>query len=146
MASLDELFKGKPTTAAFILIFIICCCLLVAIPDSIQNHKVKVFAEQLYNHEIPDDARVLQTAHDSEKTDDGRVTYATVLLQTSLTEEELTAFYNDTSYTPARDGDTVTLTVYALDDSSLKAIQQAGLYQEDGGDYWFVYLYSSPTK
>ena len=70
---------------------------------------------------------------------------AAMLLKTDLTSEELEAFYADVDAQPAEEGDVVTLSAKALDESSLEALQKAKLYEE-GAQYQFVYLYSAPPE
>ena len=66
---------------------------------------------------------------------------AAMILKTDLTSEELEAFYSDTEYPPAEEGQTVSLSAKPLDENSIKAMKQAKLYEE-GASYQFIYLYS----
>ena len=81
-------------------------------------------------------------------TDGLKVTFITtigaLLLRGATDEESLLAFYSDTDYPPAREGETVTLDVREADEASLDALRQAGLYEE-GAEYWFVYVTSAPA-
>ena len=90
---------------------------------------------------MPADARLIQAT--AAENDDGS-TSATIIMQTEWSEQEILDHYNDTTYPPAAENDEVALSVLPLDDSSIEAVKQAELYEEDGGDYWFVYLYSAP--
>lgn len=115
----------------------------LVLPGSESDKKAETFADPLFNHEMPADARLIQTS--ASQNDDGS-TSATILLQSEWSEEEIYAFYNDTVYPPAAEKDAVTLSVLPLDDSSLEAVKKADLYEEEGGAYWFVYLYSAPAQ
>ena len=66
---------------------------------------------------------------------------AALILATDLTEQELIQWFGDTDYPPAKEGQTVTLHANPLDETSLAALDKAGLRQE-GKTYWFVYIYS----
>ena len=101
------------------------------------------FAAPLFNHEMPADARLIQAT--AAENDDGS-TSATIIMQTEWSEQEILDHYNDTTYPPAAENDEITLSVLPLDDSSIEAVKQAGLYEEGGGNYWFVYLYSAPKR
>ena len=108
------------------------------IPKKLQQRAANAFGAPLFEHALPADTTLIQ--QDAAKDDDGGTT-AALLLQTNLTSQELEAFYGDTDYPPAEEGQTVTLQAKALDDSSLAALKQAKLYT-DGASYQFVYLYS----
>ncbi len=113
----------------------------IYLPDKLSDDRANDFAAPLFNHEMPDDARLIQAT--AAENDDGS-TSATIIMQTQWSEQEILDHYNDTIYPPAAEIDEVTLSVLPLDDSSIEAVKQAELYEEDGGDYWFVYLYSAP--
>lgn len=102
------------------------------------------FAEPLFTHALPEGAEQVQQEADRSKTDGGKMTAAYLLLSADTDEDALYTFYNDVEYPPAQEGDTVTLHVQALDQSSLDALQQSGLDVE-GKHYWFVYLTSQPA-
>lgn len=116
---------------------------MILSPGKSSNSQAEAFAAPLFNHEMPDDARLIQT---SASTNDDGSTSATILLQSTWSEQKIYDFYQDTTYAPAAENDVVTLSVLPLDDSSLEAVKQADLYEEEGGNYWFVYLYSSPQS
>ena len=115
----------------------------VFLPNKLSEKRANNFAAPLFNHEMPDDARLIQ-ASAAENEDDS--TSATIIMQTTWSEQEIFAHYEDTVYPPASEKDVVTLSVLPLDDTSIEAVKQAGLYEEDGGSYWFVYLYSAPFE
>ena len=119
-----------------ILILVMMAAFLV--PKKLQDRAAEKFGEPLFSHALPEGAKLIQ--QDAAKDKDGGTT-AALLLQTDLTEEELIAFYSDTEYVPAKEGQTVVLKVKALDESSIDALKQAKLY-EDGAQYLFIYLYS----
>ena len=86
---------------------------------------------------------MLQQAASREKQDSAYVTTATQILAFPKAPQktELEAVYRDTEYPPAEEGQAVTLTAKPLDEASLSALQQAGVYEEDK-IYWFVYIVS----
>ena len=120
--------------------------LMVVLPDKFAQRKANQFAEPLFSHAIPTDARLIQKS--ASENEDGTIS-ATIILQSTWSQQELLDFYMDIDYmSSVQEADVkaqVTLSVLPLDESSLNAVQQAGLYEEEGGDYWFIYLYS-PQK
>lgn len=129
----------KETAKRFLpLLLMIAILAAFIIPKRLQDRAANQFGEPLYSHALPEGAKLVQK--DAAKDKEGGTT-AALLLQTDLNEDELLAFYSDTAYTPAEEGQTVSLNVKALDESSLQALKQAKLYEE-GAQYWFVYLYS----
>lgn len=113
--------------------------LAVLLPGRLKQRACDKFAEPLYSHSLPEDSRLVEKS--AVKGKEGDFT-ATLILATDLGEEELKVFFEDTEYPPASKGQTVTLDVKPLDDSSLEALSQAGL-RRDGETYWFVYIYSA---
>lgn len=111
---------------------------VILVPKRLEQRACDKFGEPLFTHALPENAVLVQ--QDAAKDDEGGTT-AALLLQTDLSSEELIAFYSDTIYPPAKEGQTVTLEAKALDESSLEALKQAKLYEE-GACYQFVYLYS----
>lgn len=141
-----KLPKGKFPYIMGGLFAIIILALVFALPETMSKRSAKAFAEPLYNHEMPAGARFVSSSANQGELDgegSGTATNATLILQCDWSQQQIYDFYNDISYPPAREGDVVTLSVTPLDDSSLDALRQADLYQEDGGSYWFVYLYSA---
>lgn len=140
--------KGKFPYIFGSLFAIVILCLIFVLPESIAKKQseafAKAFAKPLYEHEMPQGARFVSSSA-SEGTDDAS-TSATLILQSDWSADEIDQFYRDISYPPARENDVVTLSIIPLDNSSLDAVKQAGLYQEDGGSYWFIYLYSAPPS
>lgn len=129
----------KETAKRFLpLLLMIAILAAFIIPKRLQDRAANQFGEPLFSHALPEGAKLLQK--DAAKDEEGGTT-AALLLQTDLSEDELLAFYSDTAYTPAEEGQTVSLKVKALDESSIQALKQAKLY-EDCAQYWFVYLYS----
>ena len=124
-------------------------CLILAViwaimlPKGLSNRKAEAFAQPFFSHAVPQGAEVLQQAASREKQDSAYVTTATQILAFSKAPQktELEAFYRDTEYPPAEEGQAVTLTAKPLDEASLSALQQAGVYEEDK-IYWFVYIVS----
>ena len=135
----------KPQGRLPYIIGLVCAALAVFaavfLPGKLSDKRADDFAAPLFNHEMPEDARLIQAT--AAENDDGS-TNATIIMQTEWTEEEILAHYSDTTYLPAAENDEVTLQVLPLDEGSIEAVKQADLYEEEGGDYWFVYLYSAP--
>ena len=113
--------------------------LAVLLPGRLKQIACDKFAKPLYSHSLPEGARLVEKS--AVKGKEGDFT-ATLILAADLSEEELKAFFSDTEYPPASKGQTVTLNVKPLDDSSIEALSQAGL-RRDGETYWFVYIYSA---
>ena len=135
----------KPQGRLPYIIGLVCAALAIFaaiyLPGHFSDKRANEFADPLFNHEMPFDARLIQAT--ATENDDGS-TSATIIMQTEWDEQEIWDHYNDITYPPAAENDQVTLSVLPLDDSSIEAVKQAGLYEEDGGEYWFVYLYSAP--
>ena len=135
----------KPQGRLPYIIGLVCAALAIFaaiyLPGHFSDKRANDFADPLFNHEMPFDARLIQAT--ATENDDGS-TSATIIMQTEWDEQEILDHYNDITYPPAAENDQVTLSVLPLDDSSIEAVKQAGLYEEDGGEYWFVYLYSAP--
>ena len=110
----------------------------VAIPKRLDEKVCSRFAEPLYSHSLPEGAELVQQSSAKGKSNDFT---AALILSTDLTEQELLNWFGDTEYPPAKKGQTVTLHAKTLDESSLSALDKAGLRQE-GKTYWFVYIYS----
>ena len=142
-ASLKEYLSSRAGQVLLGLILIFIFVLIGALPKTIRQQHAKHFAKPLYAHELPSGSRVVQTYAEQSKTDGLTATFATIILQSSLTEDELLAFYSDTDYPPAEKGDTVSLKIYPLQEEALTVLKNNGLYQEDGGSYFYIYLYSS---
>ena len=130
-----------------ILLFLILICVLVligALPKAIREHHAKTFSKPLFKHELPENSRALQSY--AEQSEEDGSTFATLILQSTLSEEELLAFYSDISYPPAQKGDTVTLQVLPVPNDHLTILKNAGLYSEDQGQVYYIYLYSKPAE
>lgn len=108
------------------------------LPKRLQDRAANQFGEPLFSHALPEGAELIQ--QDAGKNDDGSI-MAAMILKTDLSSEELERFYGDVVYAPAKEGQTVTLSASALDDSSISALKQAKLYEE-GASYQFVFLIS----
>jgi len=114
------------------------------VPQKIEEHQCKQFAKPLFEHFLPKNSYAVQTS--SVRDDNGGTTAAIILgTEDELSEEILYTFYSDGVYLPAREGDDVELSVKALDEKSISALKQAGLYR-DGDDYYFVYIYSAKAE
>ena len=125
----------KRLLPALLMIAVIAAFLL---PGKLEDRAANQFGEPLFSHTLPSGSAVIQ--QDAEKTEDGGI-MAAMILKTDLTSEELEAFYSDTEYPPAEEGQTVSLSEKPLDENSIKAMKQAKLYEE-GASYQFIYLYS----
>lgn len=108
------------------------------LPQRLADKKAEQFGEPLFAHTLPEGAELIQ--QDATKGRDGS-TMAALILKTDLTAEELEAFYSDTVYPPAKEGQTVEMRCKALDEASLDALKQAELYEE-GASYLFVFISS----
>lgn len=128
------------------LIAIFIFVLIGALPKTIREQSAKKFAKPLFSHEAPADSRVIQTYAEQTKENGKASTFAAIILQSSLSKDELLTFYSDTEYPPAKEGDQVSLQVYPLEEDALAVLKNNNLYQEDGGDYWYIYLYSAPGE
>ncbi len=99
----------------------------------------EAFAQPLFSHALPQDAELIQKEAGEA---DGAV-IAALLIACPMGREELKDFYSDADYPPAREGDLVHLEVYDVNEASIEALKQAGVYQEEK-TYWFIYLTSTP--
>ena len=124
----------------FLSLAVICAIML---PKGLSNRKAEAFAQPFFSHAVPQDANVLQQSAARQKEAGAYVTTATLILEFSQApqREQLENFYSDTNYPPAEAGQIVTLAARPLDEASLSALQQAGVYEEDK-IYWFVYIVS----
>lgn len=105
-----------------------------------QQDKAQAFGEPLFSHALPAGASLVTS--EAKKDDAGVMTAALLLaFDAPAAKEDLLAFYGDTAYPPYHAGEATHLAVKPLDDASLDALRQAGLYAE-GKTYWFVYLTS----
>lgn len=141
MKKRKEIMKNIWTTVLLVVIAAVVLGVFV-IPDRIEDYKLKQFARPFFEHVLPENSYSVQA---SVATDENGGTTAAAIIGTQLTEEELYAFYADTEYVPAKDGDTVELSVKALNEDSLKALQEAGKYREED-KYYFVYIYSRKAE
>ena len=123
-------------------VILLAFALVMLVPKYFEGKAADAFGAPLFEHALPANTEVIE--QDAAKTDDGGM-MAAMLLKTDLTSEELEAFYADVDAQPAEEGDVVTLSAKALDESSLEALQKAKLYEEDA-QYQFVYLYSAPPE
>ncbi len=130
----------KKQKIGYILFLIVGFALILAfiVPKRIQERQCSAFAKPLYNHALPADMKLVQKSAAKDKS--GGYT-AALILAGAKEKDELLAFYSDTAYPPAKNGQTVTLAVKPLDESSLSALEQAGM-REENQTYWFVYIYS----
>ena len=110
------------------------------LPKYLENKALDAFGEPLFSYALPEDTTLVQ--QDAAKDDAGGWT-AALLLESSLTEKELSQYYAAVDAPPAEEGYSVELSVKPLDEDSIEAMKQAKLYEE-GKSYYFVYLYSAP--
>ena len=132
--------RYTPDWRTSLIIFCIGIALLCVfvLPGRLEQRDCDRFGKPLFEHALP--AQTERITSSAVKDDDGGYT-ASLILNTALSAEELTDFYDDTEYPPAKKGQSVKLAASALDDVSLRALKQAGLWQKDG-TYMFVYIYS----
>ena len=132
-----------------IFMFLILIAILVlagALPKTLREQNAKRFAKPLFTHALPADSEAVQTYAEQQQADGVTTTFATIILRSSLSEDELLAFYSDTDYPPAKTGDTVTLQVLPVQEDALTVLKNAGYAKEGDGSYWYIYLYSSPMR
>lgn len=112
------------------------------VPQKIEEYECNRFAKPLFEHLLPDNSYSVQSS--AVRDDDGNTT-AAAIIGTQLSEEELYDFYSDGEYLPANEGETVELSVKALDETSISALKEAGKYRHEDL-YYFVYIYSSKPE
>lgn len=112
------------------------------VPQKIEEYECNRFAKPLFEHLLPDNSYSVQSS--AVRDDDGNTT-AAAIIGTQLSEEELYDFYSDGEYLPANEGETVELSVKALDEASISALKEAGKYRYEDL-YYFVYIYSSKPE
>lgn len=141
---LKAFFRTPQGTSVAVLLFMVVCIVIAVMPRTIRQINARRFARPLFEHSVPENAIVLEKLCQQEKNDDGvMATYAAVIVQTTLSEEDLLEYYSDTEYPAARKGDTVTLNVYPVADSDLSVLEDnADDYRSDGGNCYYIYLYS----
>lgn len=142
MNTLKNLFKKIPQNVLTTILLLTVGAVLLGvfyIPKKVEEHQLNQFARPLFYHLLPDDTYAVQV---SSVRDNNGGTTAAIILGTSLTQEELLAFYSDTEYPPAKEGESVDLEVKPLDDVSIDVLKKAGKYR-DQSEYYFVYIYSS---
>ncbi|MBO4888973.1 MAG: hypothetical protein J5589_11780 [Firmicutes bacterium] len=130
-----------------ILLFLILIFLLVlagALPKTIREIQAKQFAKPLFKHAVPENTRIIQTY--AEKTTETGSTFATIILQSPMTDQELLSFYSDIEYPPAGKNEQVSLQVLPCPEDHVTVLKNNGLYQEDAGECWYIYLYSAPAE
>ncbi|MCF0136097.1 MAG: hypothetical protein HUJ69_06710 [Lachnospiraceae bacterium] len=130
----------------FSIIFIIICCLIGMWIGSNKNAKLDAFTTQLTEQSVPDASRLVTAVSGTNKGDYGTEAYACLILQSELSDEELMDFYGSSEYLPYKEGYTVSMQVYAVDEASLDTLKEAGHYEEEGGAYRYIYLYSAPQN
>jgi hypothetical protein len=114
------------------------------LPQRIEEYHCNRFAKPLFEHRLPSDSYAVQTS--AARDDEGGTTAAIILGTASgMTQQELYAFYADGEYLPANKGEAVVLTVKELDEGSLSALRQAGMYRESD-EYFFIYIYSADAQ
>ena len=141
MKKRKEIMKNIGTTALLIVFAAVLLGVFV-IPGKIEQYKLNQFARPFFEHALPEHSYSVQA---SVATDDNGGTTAAAIIGTQMTEEELYEFYADTEYVPAKDGETVELSVKALDEASLSVLKEAGKYREED-KYYFVYIYSGKAE
>jgi len=136
-----EVMKNALTTVLLIAFAAVLLGVFV-IPDKIEEYQMNRFAKPLFDHLLPENSYSVQA---SVGKDENGGTTAAAIIGTHLTEEELYAFYADGEYLPANEGETVELSVSALEEDSLNVLKEAGKYREED-KYYFVYIYSSKPE
>ncbi len=138
---INEKTKNILTTVLLLAFGAVILCVFY-LPQKIEEYECNQFAKPLFAHKLPVNSYSVQA---SSVRDDSGSTTAAAIVGTQLTEEELYAFYADTEYPPAREGETVELSVKALDEDSIEVLREAGKYRSED-KYYFVYIYSSKPE
>lgn len=134
---LDKKYYG-----IIVLVVIMIGCAIGALIGDRQDKKLDDFAAPLFEHAVPADTRLVDSVADTNSQGGHTSSIACLILQSPLSQEELEAFYSDFTPAPAREGDTATLKVYPLTDDQLESLKSSQYYQEEGGSYWYIYMYS----
>ena len=127
----------------YVILFIVVCCLVGMLFPTKDKTVYSDFAKPLYEHDVPKDSVLLEKSEDSGEADGKAYSFACLILQSPLSQEELAAFYGDVSYAPAREGDEVSLRVLPVEGDSIEVVKKSKYYKEGRGNLWYVYLYSS---
>ena len=138
---INEKTKNILTTVLLLAFGAVILCVFY-LPQKIEEYECNRFAKPLFDHLLPENSYSVQA---SSVRDDRGGTTAAAIIGTHLTEEELYAFYADTEYPPAREDETVELSVKALDEASIGVLREAGKYREED-KYYFVYIFSSKPE
>lgn len=101
------------------------------------------FSAQLFQHAVPEEARLVTTSATNSKDNGVPFSNATVILQTEMSQEELEAFYEDLTVAPVKEGYSASLKVLPVSEESLETLKGTKYYQEEGGSYWYIYIYSA---
>ena len=129
-------------TTALLVAFAAALLGVFVVPQKIEEYECGRFAKPLFAHPLPENSYSVQA---SSVRDDNGGTTAAAIIGTHLTADELYAFYADTEYPPAREGETVELSVKELDEASVNVLKEAGKYRSEE-TYYFVYIYSSKAE
>lgn len=143
--SLDKVPEGSRKYAGTIVLIVIIAACVVGILigrsiDARNKETEETFAAPLFEHALPEGARLVQKTS-SHSARDGS-TYACLIIQTEASEKELKSFYSDLQLEPAEKGDGVVFYIREVDEDGLSQLRKADLYEEEGGDYWYIYAYS----
>ena len=139
-------FEGKQKYGMIAVGIILIGCLIGVFIGRAQDKKLADFSAPLFSHKLPADTRLVSSYSDDSANQGVQQAFACLIVQSTLAQEELLAFYSDTDYLPRREGDTVTLQVLPIEGDSLETLKNTKQYSEEGGDYWYIYLYSSAAK
>ena len=143
-AAFKEYMSGRNGKILLFLILIFLLVLAGALPKTIREAQANRFAKPLFSHAVPEESRIIQTF--AEKSKDNGSTFATIIIQSRKTDQELLAFYSDMDYPPAGKDDKVSLQVLPIPEDHVTILKNNGLYQENAGDCWYIYLYSAPVN
>ena len=146
MFSPEGFSKDKQKYGMLVIGIILVGCLIGVFIGRTQDKRLADFSAALFNHALPKDTRLVTSYSDDSAYQGNRQAFACLIIQSTLPQEELLAFYSDTEYLPARNGDTVTLQVLPIEGDNLETLKGTKQYQEEGGDYWYIYLYSAPAE
>lgn len=127
----------------FSIIFIIICCLIGTLIGNKQTTRLNAFTEQLTDMDAPASSRIANVITGTNKDSGHTEAYACLILQSTLSEDELMAYYSKPDFQPAAKDNVVSLKVLPLSEADLSTLKTTDFYEEDGGDYWYIYLYSA---
>lgn len=136
-------WNRKEYYGAYVMVLVVICCLIGMLISRGKSGSYSTFAKPLFEHALPADTILLTQSEDSGRQDSKAYRFACLVLQSTLSKEELETFYRDISYPPYKEGQEVTLNVYPVEGDSIEVVKSSKAYQEGAGELWYIYLYST---